>query len=163
MERWPTEDSYAAIAEKINVTCGTSYTRSAIAGKGRRLCLGLRSGGDVMSRISKMRATNATKRAQRIANGEVKPKPKPIVFRQDHEIPEGQRIKSLFDLENNHCRWPCGEVGSADFFFCGAPEADVVRGQSYCPLHYHVSRHGWPEVKAVVEPCVGRQELAAAA
>ena len=35
------------------------------------------------------------------------------------------RRKSLFELTNQCCRWPHGSPGTKNFFFCGAPGADV--------------------------------------
>lgn len=46
-------------------------------------------------------------------------------------IPMYQR-KTLFDLKDHHCRYPFNDVGSPDFFFCGA---DVKEGKSYCVKH----------------------------
>jgi GcrA cell cycle regulator len=41
--------------------------------------------------------------------------------------------KTLFELTNETCRWPHGSAGR--FFFCGAPEADLLRGRPYCDRH----------------------------
>jgi len=49
------------------------------------------------------------------------------------EAAKGQR-KSLLQLTNESCRWPCGNPGSARFHFCGAP-ANLERGRPYCLLH----------------------------
>jgi len=46
-------------------------------------------------------------------------------------IPIYQR-KQLLDLKDHHCRYPYNEVGSPDFFFCGA---DVKEGKLYCECH----------------------------
>ena len=45
------------------------------------------------------------------------------------------RRKSLFELTNQCCRWPHGQPGSKNFFFCGAPGADVESGVPYCAVH----------------------------
>jgi GcrA cell cycle regulator len=45
------------------------------------------------------------------------------------------RRKTLLDLNNECCRWPYGELGSRQFFFCGAPGADVGHGIPYCAEH----------------------------
>lgn len=52
----------------------------------------------------------------------------------DQQIPIEQR-KTLIELENCHCRWPVGEPGKEDFFFCGDATADVVAGKPYCTWH----------------------------
>jgi hypothetical protein len=49
--------------------------------------------------------------------------------------PSKARRKTLVDLTNECCRWPYGELGSRQFFFCGAPGADVARGIAYCAEH----------------------------
>lgn len=50
------------------------------------------------------------------------------------DIPLEQR-KQLLDLNSNDCRWPYGDPGKPDFFFCGAP-ADC---QPYCRMHTRVA------------------------
>jgi GcrA cell cycle regulator len=45
------------------------------------------------------------------------------------------RRKTLFELTNECCRWPYGELGSRRFLFCGAVGADISRGIPYCPRH----------------------------
>ena len=41
----------------------------------------------------------------------------------DNVIPIGQR-RTLLELTEDTCRWPIGDPGSADFFFCGGHVAD---------------------------------------
>jgi hypothetical protein len=41
----------------------------------------------------------------------------------------------LFDLGNDMCRWPHGQLGGRNYLFCGAPGADVTGGIPYCALH----------------------------
>jgi GcrA cell cycle regulator len=41
--------------------------------------------------------------------------------------------KTLVDLEHHDCRWPIGEPRSADFHFCGQPQAP---GRPYCAHHW---------------------------
>jgi GcrA cell cycle regulator len=50
------------------------------------------------------------------------------------DIPLHQR-KTLLQLENNHCRWPFGDPGTPDFFFCGADDADLSGNHPYCAQH----------------------------
>jgi GcrA cell cycle regulator len=45
------------------------------------------------------------------------------------------RRKTLFELTNECCRWPYGELGTRRFLFCGAVGADISRGIPYCPRH----------------------------
>jgi GcrA cell cycle regulator len=58
------------------------------------------------------------------------------------DIPFEQR-KQFFDLEPHHCRFPYGEVGKSDFFFCGAPDADWP-ARPYCRVHARIASGGLP-------------------
>ena len=44
----------------------------------------------------------------------------------------GTRLRSIYQLESNHCRWPIGDVGSKDFGFCPATS---MSGRPYCEVH----------------------------
>lgn len=55
-------------------------------------------------------------------------------YETDRLIPDAQR-KTFFGLENCHCRWPVGEPGSPEFFFCGHPSANFNAGEPYCEEH----------------------------
>lgn len=50
------------------------------------------------------------------------------------EIPQEQR-KSILELSNAVCRYPIGEPGSGDFFFCGG---DTNDNPPYCTFHSRV-------------------------
>lgn len=50
-------------------------------------------------------------------------------------IPAGQR-KTFMQLTEKTCRWPVGDVGSPDFFFCGG---EALSGP-YCAHHHRMSR-----------------------
>jgi GcrA cell cycle regulator len=50
---------------------------------------------------------------------------------RDADIPFVQR-RSLLELTRHDCRWPVGDPGTADFFFCGA---EALRGEPYCRAH----------------------------
>jgi GcrA cell cycle regulator len=43
----------------------------------------------------------------------------------------GQRC-TLLELSEDKCRWPIGDPGSQEFFFCGGKSAD---GLPYCAYH----------------------------
>lgn len=48
----------------------------------------------------------------------------------------GRKIrKTLLELTNDCCRWPHGRPGKENFFFCGAPGADLEAGIPYCARH----------------------------
>jgi GcrA cell cycle regulator len=53
----------------------------------------------------------------------------------DNVIPIGQR-RTILELTEDTCRWPIGDPGSADFFFCGGPS---LTGLPYCSYHSRVA------------------------
>ncbi len=66
----------------------------------------------------------------------------------------GRRGKTLLELTNESCRWPHGEPGTARFFFCGAPTADIERGMPYCPRHARRAFNPDALVVALAKPSV---------
>jgi GcrA cell cycle regulator len=62
---------------------------------------------------------------------EVEPEPELV----DNVIPLGQR-RSLLELSEDTCRWPIGDPGTAEFFFCGGP---AVTALPYCAYHSRVA------------------------
>jgi GcrA cell cycle regulator len=62
----------------------------------------------------------------------VEPEPEPIRL---VDIPKGERVNLLM-LSEKTCRWPIGEPGTEDFFFCGmSPNASTP----YCEYHARVA------------------------
>jgi GcrA cell cycle regulator len=53
----------------------------------------------------------------------------------DNIIPIGQR-RTILELNEQTCRWPVGDPGSSDFFFCGG---NTVGGLPYCAHHSRVA------------------------
>ena len=53
----------------------------------------------------------------------------------DNIIPIGQR-RSILELTEETCRWPIGDPGSADFFFCGG---QTVTALPYCSYHSRIA------------------------
>jgi GcrA cell cycle regulator len=53
----------------------------------------------------------------------------------DNVIPMGQR-RTLLELTEETCRWPIGDPGSADFFFCGGQSIATL---PYCTYHSRVA------------------------
>ena len=51
------------------------------------------------------------------------------------EIPVEQR-KTLLQLNEHTCRWPIGDPGSPEFFFCGGDTANEL---PYCAYHRRVA------------------------
>lgn len=144
---WTDELSCSAIAAELNHQTGSHFSRNAVIGKVHRLSLPTRGSSFQYQHLTdeqkaqRKRKRDATFRERRRqASTHARRINSPRLFLvsapsiNDLEIPVGQR-KTLAQLDNCHCRWPVGEPGSPGFFFCGAPEADVHRGRSYCPSH----------------------------
>ena len=53
----------------------------------------------------------------------------------DNVIPIGQR-RTILELTEQTCRWPVGDPGSTDFFFCGG---NTLGGLPYCAYHSRVA------------------------
>lgn len=53
----------------------------------------------------------------------------------DNVIPMGQR-RTLLELNEFTCRWPIGDPGTPDFFFCGT---QAVTGLPYCACHSRIA------------------------
>ncbi|MCC6779627.1 MAG: GcrA family cell cycle regulator [Hyphomicrobiales bacterium] len=53
----------------------------------------------------------------------------------DNVIPLGQR-RTLLELNEDTCRWPIGDPGNPDFFFCGG---QTLTGLPYCAHHCRVA------------------------
>jgi GcrA cell cycle regulator len=53
----------------------------------------------------------------------------------DNVIPIGQR-RTILELTEETCRWPIGDPGSTEFFFCGG---NTVTGLPYCSHHSRVA------------------------
>lgn len=69
-----------------------------------------------------------------------------FVFDRPEDIPLDQR-RTFAQLENCHCRYPYNDPGEAEFFYCGAPEADIAHGIPYCRTHMDHAYDGIPEPK----------------
>jgi GcrA cell cycle regulator len=119
-------------------------TRNAVIGKVHRLGLSGRAkspssaaprprkprSGSHMLRVSRssMRGNTALAHAYEL---DMEAEPEPI----DNVIPLGQR-RSLLELTEETCRWPIGDPGTADFFFCGGP---AITSLPYCAYHSRVA------------------------
>ncbi len=115
-------------------------TRNAVIGKVHRLGLSgrakspssstprprkVRSGGHML-RVSRPSIRGNTALAY---DYDVEPEPELI------EIPVEQR-KTLLQLNEHTCRWPIGDPGSPEFFFCGG---ETVNELPYCSYHSRVA------------------------
>jgi GcrA cell cycle regulator len=119
-------------------------TRNAVIGKVHRLGLSGRAKSPTsaaprprkprshshMLRVSRgsIRGNNALAAAYDV---EIEAEPELV----DNVIPLGQR-RTLLELTEETCRWPIGDPGQADFFFCGG---HTVSGLPYCAYHSRVA------------------------
>ena len=119
-------------------------TRNAVIGKVHRLGLSGRakSPSSAAPRQRKPRTHSHMLRVSRPAvrgntalahayEVDIEPEPELI----DNVIPIGQR-RNLLELTEETCRWPIGDPGSADFFFCGGQSIATL---PYCTYHSRVA------------------------
>ena len=121
-------------------------TRNAVIGKVHRLGLSGRakSPASPVPRQRKPRASAMLLRVARPAlRGNTALARMPayeIDYEPDPEItaeivPIGQRC-TLLELSDSKCRWPIGDPGAHDFFFCGGKP---VEGLPYCAHHARIA------------------------
>jgi len=124
-------------------------TRNAVIGKVHRLGL---SGRATPSRAARPRqrrprapshpgrntrfasAGNTALKADPEAIPEEAPDPIPARIRE-LEIPPGERA-TILTLSEHTCRWPIGEPGTEEFYFCGRNPAN---GMPYCDYHARIA------------------------
>ena len=119
-------------------------TRNAVIGKVHRLGLSGRakSASSGATRQRKARAPTHMLRIGRNAirgntalapayDIEVEAQPELI----DNVIPIGQR-RTILELTEATCRWPVGDPGAGDFFFCGG---NTVGSLPYCAYHARIA------------------------
>ena len=122
-----------------------SVTRNAVIGKVHRLGL---SGRATTSRMKTHRPRSRIASAKRAAKPRFAQLGNPAVralYAPDAEpfIPMGEELdiplaerKSIQTLTECSCRWPIGDPGTADFFFCGGTTAE---GLPYCTHHARIA------------------------
>jgi len=126
-------------------------TRNAVIGKIHRLGLHRPGSADTKEAKEPKRFKVAKARAEtrrkviRNANGfmimDITLPTLPVGKQHDGSaIPQLQR-KSLLELRERDCRFPFGEPGSQNFFFCGAL---TVLTYSYCAHHCSIAYTGIP-------------------
>ena len=119
-------------------------TRNAVIGKVHRLGLSGRakSPSSAAPRPRKPRVHSHMLRVSRpsirgntaLAHAyELDVEPEPELL--DNVIPLGQR-RTLLELTEETCRWPIGDPGQPDFFFCGG---QTITGLPYCAYHSRVA------------------------
>jgi len=140
--------SYSEVADAINAKFGTSYTRNATIGRGKRMGLGSPERSDrrpkppPRNKAVKLSRTSEKKSRRRPATepSEQDPRPdraEPVKLRCVGVSP---RLLSLVDLEDGGCRYPYGgDKDGEAIAFCGHPR---LAGSSYCAPHFHLTRDG---------------------
>jgi len=114
---------YEIIAARLNAAHGTSLTKNACIGFGRRQGVPKRQ----PPRNYAGRKPRTLKPRTRVPKVQLKPRP---------PKPKPKRIGkvSLLDLGPCDCRWPFGD--RAPFLFCGDVTVDT---SSYCLKHLHIA------------------------
>jgi GcrA cell cycle regulator len=146
--------SYSEIVKAINERFGTTYSRNAAIGRGKRMGLGgTDRPTDRPKPPAKAKAPSLKKLRQRRNSGPDAPAPEPESepeFRAPTPAPGRNeplklrcvgitpRLLSLIELEPGDCRYPYGgdKEGEA-IAFCGHPR---LAGSSYCAPHFHLTR-----------------------
>jgi GcrA cell cycle regulator len=163
--------SYGEAVDAINAKFGTSYTRAAALGRGKRMGLVTPARPDNSSmlvprapqRRRKLKRSKTLKppepgRAKIIERGGEAP---PTALAAEHPEPVKlrcvgirPRLVSLLELEEGECRYPYGgdKEGEA-ISFCGHP---CFRGSSYCASHFHLTRAPADESERPAGPFVLR-------
>jgi GcrA cell cycle regulator len=120
-------------------------TRNAVIGKVHRLGLSGRAKSPTSAAPRPRKPRSAHSHLLRVSRPsvrgntalahayEVEFEPEPEL--SDNVIPLGQR-RTLLQLTEETCRWPIGDPGQPDFFFCGGR---TVSGLPYCAYHSRVA------------------------
>ncbi len=147
--------SYGEAVGAINHKFGTSYTRAAALGRGKRMGLVTAARPDSPS----MLVPRGTQRQRKLKLSKTPKPPEPGVakiFKRSDEAPPSAltaerpepvklccvgirpRLVSLLELEGGECRYPYGGDKEGEAIgFCGHP---CFRGSSYCAPHFRLTR-----------------------
>lgn len=133
-------------ASQIAVELG-GITRNAVIGKVHRLGLSGRAKTPAAAVPRQRKARPAAAPMLRVARPAVRGNTalaRAPVYEVDYEpeadavgnvVVMGERC-SLLELGEGKCRWPVGDPGSNDFFFCGGRTSD---GLPYCSYHARIA------------------------
>lgn len=132
--------TFGEIARELNCT-----SRNAVIGKAHRIGLRGRknpatSTPETRARSrkesvrSRSKAVDVPRLVRRGFNLKIveAPEPPKMPTENANSVPLSQR-KQLLDLHYQDCRWPYGDPGTPDFFFCGAVRENPYK--PYCPAH----------------------------
>lgn len=117
-------------------------TRNAVIGKVHRL--GLSGRGQPTSSIKRQRRTHSSgpRRTRTVTMGNLALKqtvdalPEPELRpRRDVVVPIPRKL-SILQLSEQTCKWPVGDPGQDDFYFCGH---DSLENGPYCEYHAGVA------------------------
>lgn len=143
--------SCAWVAHEINRLTKSQFTRNAIIGKITRLGLErpIQALDSVLRALKEERRREREREYQnsyrRRRNGKsIRPPTYPSDGLSALFVPPVEQRKTLLQLENNSCRFPYGNPGDDDFFFCGG---DVFPERPYCGIHCRIAYNGCPEPK----------------
>ena len=132
-----------------------SATRNAVLGKVNRLGLSGRANSPRPGRPARQRKPRAHSHMMR-----VRPQMRgntALAYQHDLEvepdmieniIPMGQRC-TLLELSEDKCRWPIGDPGSTEFFFCGGKPTE---GAPYCSFHSRLAYQPAPRTRPRLRP-----------
>ena len=117
-------------------------TRNAVIGKVHRL--GLSGRGQPTSSIKRQRRTHPTgiRRSRPVSVGNLALKSNldylpdaDLQPRRNVVVPIARKL-SIFQLNEQTCKWPIGDPGQEDFYFCGH---DSLENLPYCEYHAGVA------------------------
>jgi GcrA cell cycle regulator len=130
-------------ARQIASELGDEFTRNMVLGKVSRLGLPSRTRAHRSPRKEhrKARASRThgvnTDRIEHLSSATPT---QTDTTMNDDAIPQAQR-KSLFELTDETCKWPVGDVGHPSFFFCGGV---AITGLPYCAYHARIAYRPLP-------------------
>lgn len=138
---WQGGDTASAIAKEL----GDGLTRAAVMGIIHRNGWQHRILGEHHSEAGTRKSRQKDKpRGDRAMKISPPLQPQPIIVQTDNVIPVGQR-KTLMELDADSCRWPIGQPGHADFFFCGGDAGEIIdkagmkKRLPYCVFHCRIA------------------------
>jgi GcrA cell cycle regulator len=135
--------SYGEIVKEMNVRFGTSYTRNAALGRGKRIGLvtpeSARQWKPARQPRPKAERPQAPATSGRQVPSLVPPSPKRTGPVQLRCVGVSPRLIGLIDLKPGDCHYPYGgDTDDDPIVFCGHPRQP---GSCYCTPHFHLTRN----------------------